>query len=204
VTTVLVTGASGFIGSRLCTALVEARHRVRSMTRRPDSYPGPGEAVYGDVTDVSSLVAALEGVEAAYYLVHSLASKDFVEKDARAARTFAEAAEAAGVQRIIYLGGLGNDHDDLSDHLKSRRQVEQLLAGGAVPVTVLRAGIVIGHGGISWEITRQLVEHLPAMVAPHWVTTRTEPIALPDVVSYLVGVLEAPEAKGRVFEVGGR
>jgi uncharacterized protein YbjT (DUF2867 family) len=159
--------------------------------------------VYGDVAEPESLRAALDGVSAAYYLVHSLASDDFVEKDAAAARSFAAAAQSNKLDRIIYLGGLGDDQDDLSDHLKSRREVELLLAEGSVPVTVLRAGIVVGHGGISWEITRQLVEHLPAMVAPRWVVTRTQPIALHDIVRYLVGVLEAPEAKGRVFEVGG-
>ena len=203
VLTVLVTGASGFVGSALATALVEAGHHVRAMTRHADRYDGPGEPVQADVADPDSLDRALDGVDVAYYLVHSLDSGDFVAKDAQAARNFSAAAARAGVERIIYLGGLGAEDQDLSDHLRSRREVEELLAADGVPVTVLRAAIVIGHGGISWEITRQLVAHLPAMVVPRWATTRTQPIALADVVRYLVGVLEPEAAKGRVFEIGG-
>jgi uncharacterized protein YbjT (DUF2867 family) len=202
-TEVLVTGASGFIGSHLCEALVQAGHHVRAMTRRPDSYTGQGRAVGGDVSDPSSLVEPLSGVEVAYYLVHSLDSADFESMDAVAARAFGQAAHAAGVRRIVYLGGLGNENSDLSAHLQSRRDVEELLGEAGVPVTVLRAAVVIGHGGISWEITRQLVDHLPVMIAPRWVSTKTQPIALDDVVRYLVGVLNAPEAEGKVFEVGG-
>jgi len=201
--TVLVTGASGFVGSHLTRALVDAGHRVRAMTRRPDHYEGAGEAVAGDVGDVESLEKALVGVDAAYYLVHSLESEDFEDKDAEAALNFGRAAADSGVERIIYLGGLGVDDGELSAHLRSRRQVEQLLPLAGVPVTVLRAAVVIGHGGISWEITRQLIDHLPAMLTPKWVNTRTQPIALPDVVRYLVGVLEPPEARGQVYEIGG-
>ena len=200
---VLVAGASGFVGRRLVRALVDEGHEVRAMTRRPSSYDGPGTAVAGDVHDPPSLLAALEGCSAAYYLVHSLGSRDFEVLDARAAQAFGHAAADAGVEQIIYLGGLGRDGDELSAHLRSRREVEGLLGSGGVPVTALRAGIVVGHGGISWEITRQLVEHLPAMVTPRWVATRTQPIALDDVVRYLVGVLGLEEARGRVFEVGG-
>jgi uncharacterized protein YbjT (DUF2867 family) len=159
--------------------------------------------VAGDVSDEASLRSALEGCEAAYYLVHSLGDASFVQEDAAAARRFGRAAADQGVRRIVYLGGLGDDADDLSDHLRSRREVEHLLGEAGVPVTVLRAGIVVGHGGVSWEMTRQLVAHLPAMVTPRWVHTRTQPIAVDDVVRYLVGVLEAPEAEGRTFEVGG-
>src|SRR6478752_1567146 len=161
-TPVLVTGASGFVGSRLIPALLEQGHHVRAMTRHPDSYDGVGEPTYGDVGDTDSLRAALDGMHAAYYLVHSLDSDDFEQRDA-----------------------------------------EELLGLGGVPVTVLRAAVVVGHGGISWEITRQLVDHLPAMVTPRWVYTRTQPIALPDVIRYLVGVLDGPETRGRVFEIGG-
>ena len=146
---------------------------------------------------------ALAGCSAAYYLVHSLGSQDFRRLDADAARAFGKAAAEAGLERIVYLGGLGDEDDDLSEHLESRREVEGLLGEAGVPVTVLRAGILIGNGGISWEITRQLVEHLPVMITPRWVSTRTQPIAVDDVVRYLVGVLDHPDAAGRVFEVGG-
>jgi uncharacterized protein YbjT (DUF2867 family) len=200
---VLVAGASGFVGRRLCPALAAAGQDVRAMTRHPETYDGAGTAVHGDVHDAGSLSAALEGCRAAYYLVHSLDSKDFQRLDAEAATAFGKAAAAAGVEQIVYLGGLGSEDDDLSPHLRSRREVESLLGAGGVPVTVLRAGIVIGAGGISWEITRQLVDHLPAMVTPRWVSTRTQPIAVDDVVRYLVGVLDHPDARDRVFEVGG-
>ncbi len=200
---VLVTGASGFIGSALCRALEADGHHVRAMTRHPETYRGAGQPVYGDVADRLSLTTALQGTDAAYYLVHSLNDHDFERKDAAAARALSGAAAAAGLRQIIYLGGLGQDGKNLSPHLKSRREVERLLSAGGVPVTVLRAAIVIGHGGISWEITRQLVAHLPVMVGPHWVATRTQPIALSDVLRYLVGVLGHPDAMGRVFEIGG-
>lgn len=201
--TVLVTGATGFIGRRLVPALLDAGHDVRAMTRHPETYDGPGEAVGADVMDPDSLVAALEGVDVAIYLVHSLDDPDFERKDADAARHFSAAAAAAGVRQIVYLGGLGDDDQDLSAHLRSRREVERLLAQDGVPVTVLRAAIVVGHGGISWEITRQLVKNLPAMVVPKWVSTRTQPIAVDDVVRYLAGVVDHPDARGRVFEIGG-
>jgi len=200
---VLVAGASGFVGRRLCAALTAAGHTVRAMTRRPDTYDGPGEAVYGDVHDAAALGNALGGCRAAYYLVHSLDSKDFERLDAEAARAFGKAASEAGIQQIIYLGGLGSETDQLSSHLRSRREVEGLLGSAGTPVTVLRAGIIVGSGGISWEMTRQLVDHLPAMVTPRWVRTRTQPIAVADVVRYLVGVLDEPRSKGRVFEIGG-
>jgi uncharacterized protein YbjT (DUF2867 family) len=200
---VLVAGASGFVGRRLCSALVEHGHEVRAMTRQPSSYRGAGTAVGADVHDERSLAAACQGCDAAYYLVHSLGDRDFEIRDALAARSFASASADAGIGRIIYLGGLGNDDDQLSMHLRSRREVEGLLASKGVPVTTLRAGIIIGHGGISWELTRQLVEHLPAMVTPRWVQTRTQPIAVSDVVRYLVGVLDTPAAPSQSFDIGG-
>jgi uncharacterized protein YbjT (DUF2867 family) len=200
---VLVAGASGFVGRRLTEALTEAGQDVRAMTRRPEDYAGPGEPVHGDVHDPGALRDALDGCTAAYYLVHSLDSAEFERLDAEAATAFGRAAADAGVQQIVYLGGLGRDGDELSAHLRSRREVERLLGAAGVPVTVLRAGIVVGNGGLSWELTRQLVEHLPGMVTPRWVRTRTQPIAVDDVVRYLVGVLGHPDAVGRVFEVGG-
>jgi uncharacterized protein YbjT (DUF2867 family) len=200
---VLVAGASGFVGRRLCAALVDEGHQVRAMTRHPDSYDGAGEPVYGDVQDAHSLTAALAGCRAAYYLVHSLGARDFERVDREAAQAFGAAAADAALGQVIYLGGLGRDADDLSPHLRSRREVESLLAQSGVPVTTLRAAILIGAGSISWEITRQLVQHLPVMVTPRWVSTRTQPIAVSDMVRYLVGVLDNPDAFGRAFEVGG-
>jgi uncharacterized protein YbjT (DUF2867 family) len=200
---VLVAGASGFVGSRLCPALQEAGHRVRAMTRHPDTYQGAGQPVRADVRDARSLSAAAEDCDAAYYLVHSLDTAGFEKHDAEAARMFGAVAARAGLRRIVYLGGLGSDEDDLSPHLRSRRDVETLLGDAGVPVTTLRAGIIIGHGGISWEITRQLVENLPAMITPRWVRTKTQPIAIADVVRYLFAVLDLPEAAGQTFEIGG-
>ncbi len=200
---IVVAGASGFVGRRLCPALVEAGHDVVAMTRRPERYDGAGRAVRADVHDAASLDAALDGADAAYYLVHSLDDPQFRRKDAEGATAFARAAGDRGLGRIVYLGGLGDDADNLSSHLRSRREVEQLLGTGGVPVTTLRAGIIVGHGGISWELTRQLVEHLPAMITPRWVRTRTQPIAVADVVRYLVGVLEAPVEGSVAFDIGG-
>ncbi|MGH3334505.1 MAG: NAD(P)H-binding protein [Nocardioides sp.] len=201
--TVLVTGATGFIGRRLVPELVDRGHSVRAMTRRPEEYDGPGEPVAGDVFDRASLTDPLSEVDVAVYLVHSLDDPDFEEKDADAGRTFAKAAVACGVRQIVYLGGLGSEDDRLSPHLRSRREVEQLLGETGVPVTVLRAAIVVGAGGISWELTRQLVKNLPAMVVPRWVSTLTQPIAIDDVIRYLAGVVGVPEAFGRTFEIGG-
>lgn len=202
--TILVTGATGFVGRHLVPALVAEGHDVRAMTRDPDAYDGEGTAVEGDVTTPSTLGPALDGVDIAYYLVHSLDEEDFEETEARSARAFGEAAGEAGVRQIIFLGGLGpDDADELSVHLRSRRAVESLLGEGGVPVTVLRAAVIVGDGGISWEITRQLVENLPAMVVPQWAMTKTQPIALDDVVRYLVGVAGSEAAIGEVFEIGG-
>jgi|SRR6478735_2304401 len=199
---VAVAGASGFVGAAVTAALHSAGHDVTALTRRPAEYRGTGRAVRADVADPQSLRRALDDQEAVYYLVHSLASDDFAVKDRLGASAFAEAASAVGVSQVIYLGGLGDDRDDLSEHLRSRREVEKILLDGA-PTTALRAGIVIGDGSISWEILRQLVERLPMMITPRWVQTRTQPIALDDVLVDLVGVLGRAECVGQVYDVGG-
>jgi uncharacterized protein YbjT (DUF2867 family) len=200
---VLVAGATGFVGQRLCPALTAAGHDLVAMSRSPAGYAGAGRPVHGDVHDRATLPAALAGCETAYYLVHSLSDADFECKDSAAAVAFGHAAARAGLRRIIYLGGLGHDSDTLSAHLRSRRIVEKLLGSAGVPVTVIRTGIIVGSGGISWELTRQLVERLPAMITPRWVATRTQPIAIDDIVRYLLGTLALPQAEGRVFEAGG-
>lgn len=201
---VLVAGATGFIGGRLVPELLDAGFEVRAMTRHPEDHSGPGTAVYGDVSDPGSLAEPLTGVDVAVYLVHSLDSADFERKDAAAAEAFATAAAATGVEQIVYLGGLGpEDEQDLSPHLRSRREVERILQASGVPVTVLRAAIVVGHGSVSWEITRQLVDHLPAMIVPKWAATRTQPIAVQDVVRYLVAVVDNPGARGATYDIGG-
>ena len=173
------------------------------MTRHPADYHGAGTPVQGDVHDADSLGAACTDCDVAYYLVHSLGDSDFQRRDAEAARSFAAAAADAGLRRVVYLGGLGDDEDELSMHLRSRREVEGLLGSTGVPVTTLRAGIIVGHGGISWELTRQLVEHLPVMITPRWVQTRTQPIAIADVVRYLLGVLDIDDSASHSFDIGG-
>jgi uncharacterized protein YbjT (DUF2867 family) len=200
---VLVTGATGFIGQRLVPVLLSEGWEVLALTRRPEEYDGEGTVVGGDVGDPSTFAEALARVDVAIYLVHSLDQSDFERRDREAAVGFGQAAAEAGVSQIVYLGGLGPDGEELSPHLRSRREVERLLGDGGVPVTTLRAGIVVGPGGISWEITRQLVKNLPAMVVPRWVSTRTQPIAVDDVIRYLAGVSGREEAYGRTFEIGG-
>jgi len=180
---VLVTGASGFIGSNLVPELLSRGHDVVALTRDPYSYDSPPgvEVVEGDVLDPE---LTLPAADAAYYLVHSMgAGEDFEERDRRAARNFRQAADNAGIERIIYLGGLGNEDDGLSEHLQSRREVEELLDGGSARLTALRAAIVIGAGSASFQIIRQLAARLPVMVTPSWVRTECQPIYSDDVVA---------------------
>jgi uncharacterized protein YbjT (DUF2867 family) len=199
---VAVTGATGFIGAALADALTSDGHDVTALTRHPDDYAGAGRALRADIGDGESLRRALHGQDAAYYLVHSLAAADFAVRDRQGATAFAAAATEAGLSQVVYLGGLGDDRDDLSEHLRSRREVESILRDGA-PTTALRAGIVIGDGSISWEILRQLVERLPVMITPRWVQTKTQPIALDDALIDLVGVLGRPDTIGEVYDIGG-
>lgn len=187
-------------------ALRDAGHDVTALTRDAASYDAPDgvSVAEGDLLEPGSFDDALAGQDAAYYLVHSMdAGDDFAERDRRAARYFTQAAGDAGIDRVIYLGGLGDDDDDLSEHLQSRREVEYLLADGEPSVTVLRAGILVGEGGVSWRMVRQLASRLPVMVTPRWVDTECQPIYVDDAVDYLVGVLGEPETAGETYEIGG-
>ena len=209
---VLVTGATGYIGGRLAPLLLEAGYRVRVFARSPEKvrartwsrHPAL-EIVAGDAEDPAALRRALDGCGAAYYLIHSMvaAGSQYAERDNELARLFGAAAGDAGCNRIIYLGGLGETGPDLSEHLSSRREVEQGLASGGVPVTVLRAAMIIGAGSASFEILRYLVERLPMMVTPRWVRTECQPIAARNVLFYLRSCLEVPATTGQTLDVGG-
>jgi uncharacterized protein YbjT (DUF2867 family) len=207
---VLVAGSTGYVGRRLVPELLAAGHRVRCLARRPaelasEDWIDRVEVVAGDVTGPETLSPAFEGVTAAYYLIHSIgAGEGWRERDRRAAREFRLAAEAADAQQIIFLGGLGDESGgELSPHLASRHEVGETLAAGTVPVTELRAAVVIGSGSASFEMLRNLTEVLPAMVCPRWVDTRCQPIGIRDLLVYAVGVLGNPGALGQVVEIGG-
>lgn len=206
---VLVTGVTGYVGGRLVTRLVKAGYQVRVLVRDKTRLQGRDwlaqvEVVEGDVLNPASLLKALSGVSAAFYLVHSMSSSiDFDQRDLQAARNFGDAARANAVQRIIYLGGLGDPDSDLSKHLRSRQQTGEALAESGVPVTEFRAAIVVGSGSISFEMIRYLTERVPVMICPRWVFTRIQPIAIDDVLDYLVFALETPDSAGKIIEIGG-
>ena len=204
---VLLTGATGYVGGRLLAALERSGVRVRCLARRPEfmrSRNGTSEVVAGDLFDRNSLDGALEGVRAAYYLVHSMGSRgSFEEMDRQAAQNFADACRAAGVERIIYLGGLGNDQEALSPHLRSRHEVGNILRRSGIPVLEFRASIVIGSGSLSFEMIRSLVERLPVMITPKWVAAKAQPIAITDLIEYLMAGLRLPIPKYGIYEIGG-
>jgi len=212
---VLVLGATGFIGSRLIQDLakknIKMRLLVRSALKASALVPKNSdvEIIEGDILKNENLGEALKGIHSAYYLVHSMGGKllsqrsDFAEKDKQAARNFVSAANASGLKRVIYLGGLGETGDNLSEHLRSRLDVAQILSEGKAQETFLRAAVIIGAGGASYEMLRYLVERLPVMVTPRWVDTKIQPIAVCDVLAYLAGCLLNSETAGKTFDIGG-
>ena len=206
---VLVTGATGYVGGRLLAALEQTGTPLRCLARRPEALRGrvaaSTEVVKGDCLDPATLPAALAGVKTAYYLVHSMGSgRGFAAVDEAAARHFGQAAGAAGVRRIVYVGGLGAaDQTELSEHLRSRQQTGDVLRASGVPVVELRASIVIGSGSLSYEMVRALVERLPVMVCPRWVEVRTQPIAIDDLVAYALAARDLPAGAEAVYEIGG-
>lgn len=211
----LLLGATGFVGSRLIPELVKRNVSLRFLVRNPSKVSAhfphleAGEVVQGDLVTGEGVSEALQGIHSAYYLVHSMGGKnifrnmEFAEKDKQAARNFISAANDAGLKRVIYLGGLGEARDNLSDHLKSRAEVAEVLSSGTPAATILRAAIIIGAGGASFEMLRYLVERLPVMVCPKWIDTRIQPIALRDVLGYLLGCLFNPATAGETFDIGG-
>jgi uncharacterized protein YbjT (DUF2867 family) len=205
---ILLTGATGYIGGRLLKDLEAQGQRVRCLARQPEflraRVAGNTEIVAGDVLAFASLNQAMNGVDTAYYLVHSMQrGSDFSEKDRQAAQNFGAAARTAGVRRIIYVGGLGDDRQELSAHLRSRHEVGAVLRASGVPVCEFRASIIIGSGSLSFELIRALVERLPAMIMPRWVNVIAQPIAINDILAYLMAGLDVPLGGSRTFEIGG-
>lgn len=206
---VLLTGASGYVGGRLIPLLERQPVVLRCLARTPDKLrplvKETTQVVRGDVLDPPSLDEALHGVHTAYYLVHLMSdSKDFEKEDQQAATNFAQAAKKAGVRRIIYLGGLGDDADPkLSPHLRSRHEVGKILRASGVETIEFRAGMVVGAGSLSFQLMKSLTDRLPVMICPRWLATATQPIAVDDVLAYLLAARELPAGEGRIFEIGG-
>lgn len=204
---VLLTGATGYVGSQLLPHLEQRHLQVRCLARRPQEVccsAGSTHVIQGDLFDIVSLRTALEGVDTAYYLVHSMGSDDdFETSDRQAAWNFARAARHSGVRRIIYLGGLGDDREELSPHLRSRHEVGAILRESGCEVIEFRSSIVIGSGSLSFEIVRALVERLPVMICPRWVATLTQPIAIEDVLDYLLSALDGECPQRSIVEIGG-
>jgi uncharacterized protein YbjT (DUF2867 family) len=206
---ILVTGATGYIGSRLIPRLLESGYGVRCLVRDPARLQGRAwqkevEIVAGDVLRPETLAPAMEGVEVAYYLIHSMgAGADFHQRDLQAASAFGGAAKAADVARIIYLGALAQHSAELSEHLSSRQDTGDALRNSGVPVTEFRAGVIVGSSSLSFEMIRYLTERVPVMVCPRWVYTRTQPIGIREVLDYLTAALRVPESSGRIVEIGG-
>jgi uncharacterized protein YbjT (DUF2867 family) len=201
---VVVFGATGTVGRALLPGLVE-EHDVTAVSRSADEGRGEDDIrwIRGDVEDRETVARALEGAEVAFYLVHSLGTTGFEERERRSANNVAEVAGTAGLRQLVYLGGLGDDSDDLSPHLRSRRDTEERLASGSVPLTTLRAGMVIGKGSAAFETIAALVDRLPLMLLPRWAKTPTQPIAIDDIVRYLAGVCGNEATFGKTYEVGG-
>lgn len=206
---ILVTGATGYIGGRLVPRLLDKGYQVVCMVRNPDSFSNRWDNVtirYGDVQKPESLVSALEGVDIVYYMIHSMSAGEnvFTSIDKVGAKNFADAAKIAGVKRIIYLGGLGNKDAKLSPHLSSRQQTGEVLRESGIPVTEFRAGVIVGAGSISFEIIRYLTERVPIMLCPKWVNTRIQPIAIRDILQYLIETIALPNTAGNIYEIGGK
>ncbi|WP_336001846.1 NAD(P)H-binding protein [Halorientalis halophila] len=201
---VLVVGATGFVGSRLVESLRSAGHDVVAFSRSVDgsAFPDDVELFEGDLGDPASLSGLCEGIDAAYYLIHSLTAENFAELDRTYARRFRELASAAGVDRVVYLSGISGDERNLSPHLASRREVESVLEAGSFDLTVLRAAIVIGSGSASFRIVDDLTDRLPVMTVPKWVRTPCQPIGIDDAIAYLIGVLDVDETRGGIYDIG--